>query len=104
VVGKIAANIVIGEYPPVVSHADISELFLIEKLYEKMQETQADEYMSIVPFGHCAGMSIANYVQNYRRAADGYRFNNSDEFEKALSYEIELSEYYDDDYYDDEDF
>jgi len=77
--------IVTGEFPPTTSHADLSELFLIEKLYQKMKETEANEYMSVVPFGHCSGMSIAYYVQVSRRAADGYRFNNSDEFSLALS-------------------
>lgn len=92
--------IVTGEYPPTASHADFSEMFLIERLFEKMKEHEADRYMSIVPFGHCSGMSITDYVQNNRRQADGYRYNNSDEFSLSLSNAIDALEsanYFDDD-------
>lgn len=92
--------IVTGEYPPTASHADFSEMFLIERLFEKMKEHEADEYMSIVPFGHCSGMSITDYVQNNRRQADGYRYNNSDEFSLSLSNAIDELEYIND--FDDE--
>ncbi len=83
--------IVTGKYPDKkISHSDVSELLLIEKLYYKMLKTPAKEYMAIVPHGHCAGMQICDYVVNYRRAADGYRYNNNDEFAKALDYYISL--------------
>lgn len=94
--------IVTGEYPPKASHADFSEMILIEKLFEKMKEYEADTYMSVVPFGHCSGMLISDYVQEYRRQSDGYRYNNSDAFASALSNAIEQLEYADDDF-DDED-
>ena len=89
--------IVTGEYPPTTSHADFSEMFLIERLFEKMKEHEADTYMSIVPFGHCSGMSIYDYVQEYRRQSDGYRYNNSDAFAYALDAAIEELEYIEDD-------
>jgi hypothetical protein len=92
--------IVTGEYPQTVSHADFSEMCLIEKLFEKMREYQADPYMSVVPFGHCAGMSIYDYVQRYRRQADGYRYNNSDALASALNNAIKELEYVED-YFDD---
>jgi len=92
--------IVTGEYPPTVSHADFSEMCLIEKLFEKMREYEADAYMSVVPFGHCSGMSISDYVQEYRRQSDGYRYNNSDAFASALDNVIEELEYVEDDFDD----
>ena len=93
--------IVTGEYPPVVSHADYTEMILIEKLFDKMKEHEADTYMSIVPFGHCSGMLISDYVQEYRRQADGYRYNNSDVFAASLDAAIFEYEEDDDDSYDD---
>jgi len=85
--------IVTGEYPPDASHADFSEMILIERLWEKMEEYPAQEFMSVVPFGHCSGMDITEYVENYRRAADGYRFNNDDDFSEALSFAINELEF-----------
>lgn len=95
--------IVTGEYPPKASHADFSEMILIEKLFEKMKEYDADTYMSVVPFGHCSGMLISDYVQEYRRQSDGYRYNNSNAFASALNAAIEELEYVEDDF-DDEDW
>jgi len=98
--------IVTGEYPPKASHADFSEMILIEKLFEKMKEYDADTYMSVVSFGHCSGMLISDYVQEYRRQSDGYRYNNSDAFASALNAAIEELEYveYVEDDFDDEDW
>jgi len=95
--------IVTGEYPPKASHADFSEMILIEKLFEKMKEYDADTYMSVVSFGHCSGMLISDYTQEYRRQSDGYRYNNSDAFASALNAAIEELEYVEDDF-DDEDW
>jgi len=95
--------IVTGDYPPKASHADFSEMILIEKLFEKMKEYNADTYMSVVPFGHCSGMLISDYVQEYRRQSDGYRYNNSDVFASALDAAIEELEYVEDGF-DDEDW
>lgn len=85
--------IVTGLYPPDTSHADLTELMVVSELYKKMKDTEADEFISIVPFGHCAGMPISEYVIDYRRNADGYRYNNNDEFAKALTHEIEDFDY-----------
>jgi len=93
--------IINGEYPPTVNHADLSEMYLIEKLFEKMREYEADTYISVVPFGHCAGMSISDYIQKYRRQADGYRYNNSDAFAFALNNAINELEYIEDEFGDD---
>lgn len=85
--------IVMGECPPAASHADFSEMILIEALFQKMKDYPARGIMKVVPFGHCAGMSISDYVVQYRRQADGYRYNNYDCFSDSLSYHIEEMEY-----------
>jgi len=41
-----------------------------------------------MPHGHCAGMPISQYTSNYRRSADGYRYNNSDLLAKSLTARI----------------
>ena len=94
--------IVTGEYPPQATHADFSEMILIERLFEEMKKHEADTYMSIVPFGHCSGMRIYDYVQEYRRQADGYRYNNSDSFAYSLDAAIEELEYVEDEEDDDD--
>lgn len=96
--------IVTGEYPPVCNHNDLSELFLIHTLFKKMKYFEPDEFMQVVPFGFCAGMDIYQYVKMNRRSADGYRFNNSNEYARSLRLAIEYTEYMDDDDYDDDDY
>ncbi len=58
--------------------------------------------MSVVPFGHCSGMSISDYVQEFRKQSDGYRYNNSDAFSLSLDNAIEELEYTED--FDDDDY
>lgn len=96
--------IVTGEYPPKASHSDINELFLIHTLFKKMKYFEPDEFMQVVPFGFCAGMDIYQYVKMYRRSADGYRFNNSNEYARSLRLAIEYIEYMDDDDFDFDDY
>ena len=48
-------------------------------------------------------MLISDYVQEYRRQSDGYRYNNSDVFASALDAAIEELEYVEDDF-DNEDW
>lgn len=93
--------LVTGRYPPKASHASFSELLLIKKLFEKMEKFEAEEFMEVMPWGHCSGMPISDYVTEYRRAADGYRFNNSDDLSYSLSAAIAELEGYDDEDYDD---
>lgn len=90
--------IVTGKFPENINHADYSEMNLISELYREMGKHKAESFMQIVPFGHCAGMAIAEYVEAYRRAADGYRYNNKDAFSDSLSHFIQLQE----DAFDDE--
>lgn len=83
--------IVTGKYPDNINHASIDELNIIYELYKEVKKIKKlHRYMKYVPFGHCAGMKIYDYVGDYRRAADGYRYNNNDEFAKALDYYISL--------------
>ena len=65
---------------------------------------EADDFMQVVPFGFCAGMDIYQYVKEYRRSADGYRFNNSNEYARSLRLAIEYTEYMDDDDFDFDDY
>jgi hypothetical protein len=96
--------IVTGDYPPACNHNELSELKIIHSLFRKMKYFEADDFMQIVPFGFCSGMSIYDYVQNYRRSADGYRFNNSNEYARSLRLAIEYTEYMDDDDFDFDDY
>lgn len=96
--------IVTGDYPPVCNHVDISELKIIHTLFKKMKYFEPDEFMQIVPFGFCSGMSIYDYVKINRRSADGYRFNNSNEYARSLRLAIEYTEYMDDDDFDFDDY
>lgn len=89
--------IVTGEYPPYANHADFSEMFLIESLFEKIKQYESMQHFSIVPFGRFSGMDITEYVRDNRRAADGYRYNNTDDFSLSLSNAIEILESYNED-------
>lgn len=82
--------IVTDKYPENISHADASELTLIYELYLAISHTYINDFMEIVPFGPWAGSKISDYVVENRRKADGYRFNNDDEFATALDHAIHL--------------
>lgn len=93
--------IVTGKVPNISSHDGIDELNIIKELYHIAQITETEPYMTIVPFGFCAGMPIEQYFSEYRRNADGYRYNNTDAFAAALDkIAIQESEWYDDDFDD----
>jgi hypothetical protein len=46
-----------------------------------------------MPWGDYAGVPIRKYVEEERRRADGYRFNNSDLLAVSMDYWIEYNEY-----------
>jgi hypothetical protein len=96
--------IVTEKYPDKkIRHSDVSELLIIKKLYDKMLETPSSEYVLIVPHGFAAGMKIKDYVEKYRRQAEGYMYNNTDEFSRAIDHFL-YETYYKFDYdYDDGD-
>lgn len=77
---------------PILNHSDISELDIIETLYNISNNLTLKSILSIMPHGHCAGMPISMYVENYRRAADGYRFNNYDLLAESLDYWVAVVE------------
>lgn len=100
---------VTGKYPELESHCGLDELSIIEELYFEARKLDQNELLTVVPWGHCAGMDLYDYVSDYRRNADGYRWNNCDVFASSLNdacdrYDREnscLADYCD--YFDDED-
>ena len=83
--------IVTGKKPEIQNHGNIDELTLIKEIYESVMSItdngeKLNEFLSVMPFGHCRGMPIEEYIWNYRRAADGYRFNNDDLLASSLNY------------------
>ena len=82
---ECAYFIVTGKYPPLDTHACGDELDLIVALFHDVRSLEFNEHFSVMPYGHCAGMPIADYVEQYRRQADGYRFNNDDVLAKSLT-------------------
>lgn len=97
--------IVTGQYPSHADHSGLDELNTIYQLYLHAQQHQPNGYYTIMPHGHCAGMPVEQYVTDYRRAADGYRFNNHDLLSATLTNAIETIEgsYRDNDDFDFED-
>jgi len=80
--------IVTGQIPIIDNHGGIDELHLIKEIYDHIKESKLNDFLNYVPFGHCAGMPLSEYVRNYRRQSDGYRFNNNDLYAQSLDYEI----------------
>lgn len=78
------------------SHGGLDELFALKKIYYKIRKMPKGDILQYVPWGHCAGMPIQDYIQLYRRQADGHRYNNKDLFAKALDYFI-MMDWSDDD-------
>lgn len=77
---------------PVLKHSDISELSIIEELDFISQTLKLNTHLRYMPFGHCAGMPIHLYVEEYRRAADGYRYNNHDLLSRSMNHWISAVE------------
>jgi hypothetical protein len=92
---------------PEISHADLSELDAIKALYDQSVNLTGRSQLTVMPFGFCRGMPITEYVVQYRRQADGYRFNNTDLLAASLTAAIPErdwdSEDYDDRNWDDDD-
>lgn len=81
-------------------HSSIEELDYILNLYNEVQEIEIDDYMTNMPWGIFAGMLISEYVQEERRAADGYRLNNDDKLASSLDHFI-YNEDWEDGYWED---
>ena len=86
------------------NHGTFAELAMIKTIYDYVVDENGEikptnEFLHYVPWGEYAGMTILEYVQRYRRRADGYRFNNDNLFARSMTSEIELLEsgFYEDD-------
>lgn len=108
---EAAYTLLTGKKPPLDTHLRLAELDLVRDIYrEVIKFTDCNELLTLMPHGHCAGMPISQYVSDYRRAADGYRYNNSDLLAKSLTARIPayVSSSWDEDEWDsdldDEDF
>lgn len=78
-----------GENPNLESHNGLNELLVIEKLWNIISSEMTQKvYLTVMPHGHCAGMPLEEYVTEYRRAADGYRWNNNDLLADSLDFTI----------------
>jgi len=85
--------------PKLKNHDGIEELNLIFEIYQQLKPYKKRKYLTVMPHGHCAGMPLNEYVADYRKAADGYRFNNNDLLALSLYNAIEqLEEVEDEDY------
>lgn len=94
---EAAYYLLTGEVPNLGNHYAEEEIELIRTVYEKVQEfdpAQQNKFLTVMPWGHCAGMPLDDYIANYRRAADGYRFNNNDLLARSLTHYIPEPEYY----------
>lgn len=100
---ECAYYIVLNAIYDISHHGDLDELIMIQSLFNSLKNLDLNKLFTVMPHGHCAGMPIADYVFEYRRQADGYRFNNSDILADSLNYWIDNIE--DDDYlrFDDDD-
>ena len=87
---EAAYLIVFGKAPNIENHDGFAELHVIHDLYCKSVRLKKQSLLRLMPHGHCAGMPIAEYVRSYRRAADGYRFNNTDLLAKSLTANIPI--------------
>ena len=86
---ETAYFIVTKKIPEINDHNGIEELHLIRDLFLATKHLRKKEFLTVMPHGHCAGMPLTRYIQDYRRAADGYRYNNSDLLSRSLSHAIE---------------
>lgn len=80
--------IVFGKEPDHMTHDGPDELQVIYDLYRKAIRLKKQEHIGVMPYGHCAGMPLREYVKKYRRAADGYRYNNNDLLAASLTANI----------------
>ena len=80
-----------GEKAPK-DHTGLNELKIINSLYKAAYRGRRCDHLHIYPFGDYAGCPLKDYVYNYRRKADGYRFNNNNPLARALDYYIQEEE------------
>lgn len=85
---------------PEFTHGSLDELLAIKEIFDFVSQYELSEYYTIYPFGQYAGMPLNLYVIEYRRNADGYRYNNSDKLSESLDHYIFENEYVDDEFVD----
>ena len=86
---EVVYYIVTNEIPTSTNHNGIDELHLMKKLFDVVMGLKLKILFEVMPHGHCAGMPISEYVEKYRRSADGYRFNNNDLLSNSLTNAID---------------
>lgn len=75
-----------GRVPPTNTHLELAELQLVREIHNHVVGFEnCNELLTVMPWGHCAGMPIGEFVAKFRRQADGYRYNNSDLLAKSLT-------------------
>lgn len=85
---EAAYYLLTGQLPKLRSHYDEREIDLIYRIYQetrKFDPVEQNKYLTLMPWGHCAGMPIAQYIASYRKHADGYRHNNDDLLARSLT-------------------
>ena len=92
--------IVTGRHPHLENHSGLEELLVIEEIMKRLKRPTRSTY-TVMPWGHCSGMPLDEYIQHYRRSADGYRYNNNDVLATSLDDMVEIIESGEDD--DDDD-
>lgn len=76
-----------GQRPEFV-HGSLDELLAVKEIFDFVSQYELSEYYTIYPFGQYAGMPLNLYVIEYRRNADGYRYNNTDKLSDSLDHYI----------------
>ena len=74
-----------------VDHNTADELALIERLFYATRGKK-QKYLTVYPWGPEAGMPLEDYIDDNRRRADGYRYNNNNLLSKSLDHYIEREE------------
>lgn len=74
-----------------VDHNSADELTLIERLFYATRGKK-QKHLTVYPWGPEAGMPLALYINDNRRRADGYRYNNNDVLATSLDYYIDQAE------------
>lgn len=89
---EAAHYIVTGELKEIKNHGGREELELISDLFDKIPQLEHKPLLTVMPHGHCAGMPLNLYVEDYRRQADGYRYNNNDILADSLDHYCDLQD------------
>lgn len=74
-----------------VDHNSADELTLIERLFYATRGKK-QKHLTVYPWGPEAGMPLDLYINDNRRRADGYRYNNNDVLATSLDYYIDQAE------------